>query len=278
VKLNTKSEGKMKKVIAGWICSFLMVVLLFLNCATTGPGGKRSFILISSNEEISIGEKMSKQVESEEKVLNDSLVQSYVNHVGHRISGISDRKELPFQFKVLDSKEINAFACPGGYIYVYSGLLKILDDEAELAGVLSHEISHVVARHGVKKLQQVLGVQVVLSIALGSSSQLSKDLVSTSIGVILQGYSRDNEFEADQFGTYYMEKAGYNPNGMENLLGKLDKMSEKEPTFFEKLAASHPPTKERMAKVENQIKGFGTGVENLPFNQSEYEKIKKRIK
>ena len=268
----------MKKVISGWIGSFLIVILLFFNCATTGPGGKRSFILVSTNEEVSIGEKMSKQVESEEKVLNDSLIQNYVSQVGQKVAGISDRKELPFQFKVLDSKEINAFACPGGYIYVYSGLLKILDDEAELAGVLSHEISHVVARHGVKKLQQVLGVQVVLSIALGSSSQLSKDLVSTSIGVILQGYSRDNEFEADQFGTYYMEKAGYNPNGMENLLGKLDKMSEKEPTFFEKLAASHPPTKERMAKVENQIKGFGTGVENLPFNQSEYEKIKKRIK
>jgi len=268
----------MKRAIAGWIGSFLIVFLLFFNCATTGPGGKKSFILISTNEEISIGEKMSKQVESEGKVLNDSLVQNYVSQVGQKVAGISDRKELPFQFKVLDSKEINAFACPGGYIYVYSGLLKILDDEAELAGVISHEISHVVARHGVKKLQQVLGVQVLLSIAFGSSSQVSKDVVSTGIGVILQGYSRDNEFEADQFGTYYLEKAGYNPNGMKNLLGKLDKMSEKEPTFFEKLASSHPPTKERIAKVENQISGFGKTVEGLTFNKTEYENIKKRIK
>lgn len=268
----------MKKEISKWIYILLMGFLLFLSCATTGPGGKKSFILISSNEEISIGEKMAKQVEQEEKVLNDSLVQNYVNQVGHKIAGISDRKELPFQFKVLDSKEINAFACPGGYIYVYSGLLKILDDEAELAGVISHEISHVVARHGVKRLQQVLGVQVLLSIAFGSSSQVSKDVVSTGIGVILQGYSRENEFEADQFGTYYLEKAGYNPNGMKNLLGKLDKLSGKESTYFEKLAASHPPTKERMAKVENQISGFGKEAEGLPFNKTEYENIKKRIK
>jgi len=262
----------MKKV------GLMMVFLLFLSCATTGPGGKRSLILISTNEEISIGQKMAAQVESEEKVLPDPEVQDYVNGVGQRIAHVSDRKDLPFHFRVLDSKEINAFATPGGYIYVYSGLLKILDDEAELAGVFSHEISHVVARHGVKKLQQVLGVQVVLSIALGSSSQLSQDLVSTSIGIILQGYSRDNEFEADQFGTFYMEKAGYNPEGMAELLGKLDKLSSDKPTFFEKLAASHPPTKERIARVEKEIAGFGPKAETLPFYKDEYDGIKKRLK
>jgi len=262
----------MKKV------SLLIVFLLILSCATTGPGGRKSLILISTNEEISIGQKMAAQVDSTEKVLPDAEVQDYVNGVGQRIAHVSDRKDLPFHFKVLDSKEINAFATPGGYIYVYSGLLKILDDEAELAGVLSHEISHVVARHGVKRLQQVLGVQVVLSIALGSSSQLSQDLVSTSIGIILQGYSRDNEFEADQFGTFYMEKAGYNPEGMAELLGKLDKLSDTKPTFFEKLSASHPPTKERIARVEKEITGFGQKAEGLPFNKDEYQVIKKRLK
>jgi beta-barrel assembly-enhancing protease len=262
----------MKKV------GLLIVFLLFLSCATTGPGGRRSLILISTNEEISIGQKLAAQVDSTEKVLPDNEVQDYVNGVGQKIAKVSDRKDLPFHFKVLESKEINAFATPGGYIYVYSGLLKILDDEAELAGVLSHEISHVVARHGVKKLQQVLGVQVVLSIALGSSSQLSQDLVSTSIGIILQGYSRDNEFEADQFGTFYLEKAGYNPEGMAELLGKLDKLSDKEPTFIEKLAASHPPTKERITRVEKEIAGFGQKAEGLPFYKDQYEAIKKRLK
>ncbi len=258
--------------------TLLIASLLLLNCATTGPGGRKSLILISNNEEISIGQKMAAQVESEEKVLADAQVQDYVNGVGRKIAQVSDRKDLPFHFKVLDSKEINAFAAPGGYIYIYAGLLKILDDEAELAGVLSHEISHVVGRHGVKKLQQVLGVQVVLSIALGSSGQMSKDLVSTSIGVILQGYSRENEFEADQFGTFYMEKAGYNPTGMANLLGELDKLSDKQPTFFEKLAASHPQTKERIARVEKEISGFGPKAEGLPFYKDEYEGIKKRLK
>ncbi len=258
--------------------SVLIVFLLLVSCATTGPGGKRSLILISTNEEISIGQKMAAQVESTEKLYPDQEVQAYVNGVGQRIAGVSDRKELPYHYQVLDSKEINAFATPGGYIYVYSGLLKILDDEAELAGVLAHETSHVVARHGVKRLQQVLGVQVVLSLALGSSSQISQDLASTSVGIILQGYSRDNEYEADQYGTYYMDKAGYNPNGMKDLLEKLDKMSSKEPTFFEKLSASHPPTKERITRVEKEISGFGSKVEGMPFDKDQYQAIRKRLK
>jgi len=258
--------------------SFLLIFLLILGCATTGPGGKKSFILISTNEESSIGEKMATQVEQEEKVLDDSLIQNYVNSVGQRIAGISDRKELPFQFKVLESDQINAFACPGGYIYVYSGLMKIIEDEAELAGVLSHEISHVVARHGIKRLQQVLGLQLVLSIAFGSSSEVSKELVSTGIGLILQGYSRDNEYEADQFGTHYLVQAGYNPYGMRNLLDKFDQLSDKEPTFLEKLVSTHPPMNERVAKVEKQITGYGKKAENMPYHKSQYEKIRGRLK
>jgi predicted Zn-dependent protease len=97
---------KMKKL------TILMVFLLFSGCATTGPGGKKSFILISTNEEISIGEKMAAQVEQEEKVSKDTVVQEYVNSVGQGIAGISDRKELPYHFKVLESDQINAFACP----------------------------------------------------------------------------------------------------------------------------------------------------------------------
>lgn len=258
--------------------TILLVFLLLYGCATTGPGGKKSFILISTNEEVSIGEKMAVQVEQEEKVLKDSVVQEYVNNVGQRIAGISDRKELPYHFKVLESDQINAFACPGGFIYVYSGLLKIMEDEAELAGVLSHEISHVVGRHGIKRLQQVLGLQVVLSIAFGSSGETSQQVISTGIGLILQGYSRENEYEADQFGTYYMVQAGYNPYGMRNLLDKFDQLSDKEPTFFEKLVATHPPMKERVAKVENQIKGYGEEVEKQPYDKDEYAKIKGRLK
>ncbi len=262
----------MKKLTA------LIVFLIFLGCATTGPGGKKSFILISTNEEVSIGEKMATQVEQEEKVLKDTVVQEYVNSVGQKIAGISDRKELSYHFKVLESDQINAFACPGGFIYVYSGLLKIIEDESELAGVLSHEISHVVARHGIKRLQQVLGVQVLLSLAFGSSGETSQQAVSTGIGLILQGYSRDNEYEADQFGTYYMLQAGYSPYGMRNLLNKFEQLSDKEPTFFEKLVATHPPMNERVAKVENQIKGYGEGIEKLPYNKDEYARIKGRLK
>jgi predicted Zn-dependent protease len=156
--------------------------------------------------------------------------------------------------------------------------LKIIEDESELAGVLSHEISHVVARHGIKRLQQVLGVQVLLSLAFGSNSETSQQVASTGIGLILQGYSRENEYEADQFGTYYMLQASYSPYGMRNLLNKFEQLSDKEPAFFEKLVATHPPMNERVAKVENQIKGYGEEAEKLPYNKDEYAKIKGRLK
>ena len=259
--------------------AFLIFGLFLFNCATTGPGGKKSLILISTRQEVAIGESLVEDIESKNKVTQDSILADYVNWLGQKIASLSDRKDIEYHFKVLESEEINAFACPGGFIYIYSGLLKNMDNEAQLAGVLAHEIGHVVARHSVKRLQQVLGLQVLLSLALGESSELTQRAVATGIGVILQGYSRQNEFEADYNGAYYMTKAGYNPEGMIQLFGKFEEMEEgRKNAFLDQLLASHPPTPDRIAKVKEHIKLFDLGGKKLVFGEEDYKKTKSRLK
>jgi len=268
----------MKKIyLIFWI--FIGLSFLLLNCATTGPGGKKSLILISTQEEVSIGQSLVKDVESQNKVTDDQVLAEYVNRVGQKIANLSDRTDLQYHFKVLESSQINAFACPGGFIYVYSGLLKTMDNEAQLSGVLGHEIGHVVARHSVKRLQQVLGLQVLLSIALGESSEATQKAIGAGFTLIMQGYSRQNEFEADYDGTLYMTKAGYDPEGMVELFGKFKEMEKgRKTSSLDQLLASHPPTVDRIAKVEEEIKSFDLAGKQLVFGKEEYQNIKSHLK
>ena len=152
---------------------FIVLLILFsLSCVTTGPGGKTDLILISSAEEVEIGQQVATEVESKEKLLSNATIQNYVNGVGQSIAKICDRTDIEYKFKVIDKDEINAFACPGGYIYVYSGLLETLDNEAQLAAILSHEVSHLVARHSMKKLQNIYGYAILAEIALGEKRKV----------------------------------------------------------------------------------------------------------
>lgn len=268
----------MKKIPVVFVV-FVLFGLLLSNCATTGPGGKKSLILISTRQEVAIGESLVEDIESKNKVTEDSVLANYINQVGQKAASVSDRRDIEYHFKVLESEEINAFACPGGFIYIYSGLLKVMDNEAQLAGVLAHEIGHVVARHSVKRLQQVLGLQVLLSLTLGESSELTQKAVATGIGVILQGYSRRNEFEADYNGAYYMTKVEYNPEGMIQLFGKFEEMEKgRKNTFLDQLLASHPPTPDRITRMEEHIKSFNLGGKKLFFGEEDYKKIKSRLK
>jgi len=257
----------------------LISILLLLFCATTGPGGKKSLILVSTDQEVSIGQEFSAQIDTTNPISQDTIVQNYVNDVGQKIARISDRADLDYHFSVIDTPIVNAFACPGGFIYIYTGLLEIMDNEAQLAGVLAHEISHVVARHGVKRLQKALGLQVLLSIALGESSEITQNAVTLGAVVLLQAHSRENEFEADEFGTYYMTNAGYNPEGMVQLQQKFLELSQGgQPGFFEKIMATHPPSAERVKRIENQIAGYDPEIKNRSFKAEEYQKIKSRLK
>jgi predicted Zn-dependent protease len=259
----------MKKLII-----FLSAVIL--SCAVTGPGGKRSLILIPTDSEVKIGKEVVADVEKEEKVLNDTEVLNYVNKVGQKIAKVCDRKDVKYSFKVLDSEEINAFACPGGFIYIYKGLLKTMDNEAQLAAVLAHEVGHIVARHSIKRLQAAYGYAIVMEIALGDKmGKVARQAADAATGLILQGYGRENEYEADNYGTLYAKKSGYNPKGMIQVFEKFKKMEGSPPNAIEKLLSSHPPASDRIKNCNDQIKKVG-GTD-LPYYETEYNAIKAKL-
>ncbi len=257
--------------------NFIILLVLFsISCVTTGPGGKTDFILISTPEEVEIGQQVASDVESKQKLLKNSTVQSYVNGVGQKIVRVCDRRDIEYKFKVIDKKEINAFACPGGYVYVYTGLLEILDNEAQLACVLSHEISHVVARHSMKKLQNIYGYSILAQIALGDRAEgVAGEIVNVAAMLILQGYSRDNEFEADRYGILYARNAGYNPQGMIQVFEKFKKMEGNPPPAVLGLLSSHPPAGDRIRRGESEISKVG-GT-SLPYYADRFKKIKSQL-
>lgn len=253
-----------------------ILLVLFVGCVTTGPGGKKSLVVIPTDSEVEIGKEVVKDVESKERVLNDPQVQNYVSNVGRRVANVCDRKDVKYSFKVLDSNEINAFACPGGFIYIYKGLMKQMDNEAQLAAVLAHEVGHVVARHSMKRLQAVYGYSILMEVALGDKlGQTAQQMVNAAAGLILLGYGRDNEYEADDYGILYAKKAGYNPKGMIQIFEKFKQMEGRPPSTFEKLLSSHPPASDRINNGNKEIKKVG-GT-NLPFKESEYAAIKAKL-
>ena len=268
----------MRKIIV--LISLLIMMILITACATTGPGGKKDLIIISDAQEISLGQEFDKSVRGESKILADQHWQNYFNEIGQKIVKVSDRPNIEYHFTVIESDDINAFATPGGYVYIYTGLLRIIDDEAQLAAVTAHEISHVVARHSVKRLQQVLGVSILYEIVLGESSgEVLDAAIGLGLSVALSGYSRGYEKEADQYGVIYLEKAGFNPLGAENLFINMREASggSGERSFFENMLASHPETNVRIENVRVQAATYSHSVLNRDMGAVRYRQMKKLL-
>jgi predicted Zn-dependent protease len=257
----------------------LTVIFLYIGCATTGPGGEKSLILISKSQEVAIGKQVAAEVDSTQTILEDSLWQAYINDLGQRIVAVSDRRDLSYHFAIIASDEINAFATPGGYVYFYSGLITKMDSESELAGVLAHEISHVVARHSVKQLQSVMGASVLLQLALGESSATTQNLAGVALAALMSGYSRSMESEADEFGVVYMTRAGWNPNGMVDMFKKLASLrGSSQSNFIEHLFSSHPTPEARIEDTQEQIaKHYSPLPKGLIVDTERFHTMKARL-
>lgn len=258
----------------------LTVSICLCSCATTGPGGKRSFIIIPTSQEVAIGSGMAEEIGKTEKTFDDLVWQKYLSEVGQRIVSVSDRKDIEYHFTVIESDQINAFAAPGGYVYFYTGLLREMNSEAEMAAVMAHEISHVVARHGIKRVQSAMGVQLAYTLIFGGddAGEAVNAGIVLGMGLAFAGYSRDAEREADQYGIHYMVKAGYDPAGavaMFETLGRLG--GERSGNVFEKLSSSHPESQERAANAKDQISKLQPLPANLSLGRDKYQLMLKRI-
>jgi len=257
----------------------LIAAFVFVGCATTGPGGKTSFIVIPTDQEVAIGQGMAEELSKTEKSSPDTVWQNYLAEVGQKIVAVCDRKDITYNFTVIESDQINAFATPGGFVYFYTGLLREMKSESEMAAVMAHEISHVVGRHSIKRVQSAMGVALAYELVFGGNSSTAVDAaIGIGMGLAFAGYSRDAEREADRFGIHYMVKAGYSPDGAVAMFETLARLgSSNEAGVFEKLASSHPETQERIANAKQQISEMSPLPQRLTTGDSRYETMLKRL-
>jgi len=246
-------------------------------CAVNPATGKNQLMLVSEDQEIQMGQQADSAVITSIGLYPDPVWQRYIQQFGARIAATSERPNLPWTFRVVDDPAINAFAIPGGFIYVTRGLLAHLTSEAQLASVVGHEIGHVTARHTVAAMsqQQVIG----LGLALGSmaSSQVAKyaGTANQALGILYLKFSRDNESQADQLGLRYMRRASYDPREMPGVFVMLDREGKAAgntgqlPTWLE----THPSPANRVAAISAQIASLPQDFSGTSVNRDAYERL-----
>ncbi|MDE3155535.1 MAG: M48 family metalloprotease [Acidobacteriota bacterium] len=225
-------------------------------CATNPATGQRQFSLMSEEQEIQIGQQNDVEVRKAMGVYDDPALQQYVERIGMQLARVSERPGLPWHFTVLDVPAVNAFALPGGFIYITRGILPYLDSEAQLAGVLGHEIGHVTARHAAQQYTRSAGTQ--LGLVLGSifvpQTRPFVDAASSALGLLFLKYSRDDELQADQLGVRYASRAGWDPTGVPELLTTLGRIQDATddrgvPNWLQ----THPQPADRVQKVHGVV-------------------------
>jgi predicted Zn-dependent protease len=247
-------NGKRMLVWTGVLC--LSVGLA--GCAINPATGERQLRLISTAEEIAIGQEAAPQFEKEfdGKVPSETL-QGYVRRVGAAVARASDRKEVPYEYALLASDVPNAFALPGGKVYVTAGLMRRMTNERQLAAVLGHETGHVAALHNVSALQRQMGASLLAEIAGavlgGAKGEAAKAGAKVVAGMVNLRYSRGDEYQADMLGIRYMTEAGYSPWGMVELLARLQELSGSEPGSLGEMFQTHPLTSKRIEQARQEI-------------------------
>jgi predicted Zn-dependent protease len=259
--------------IAGMVCAFVVFGTL-LSCAINPVTGERELALIPEGQEIALGADAAEQVRTSIGYVDDDALQNYVAVIGRKLAASSERPDLPWEFHVVDDATPNAFALPGGYIFVTRGLLTLLDSEAELAAVLGHEIGHVTARHSVNQLSRAELAQVGLGIgAIAAPDEFEElgELAETGLGLLFLKYGRDDERQADTLGFRYMLMHGYDVTEMRDVFAALDAASalagaSTVPTWL----ATHPGGSERIDALDEQVAALETGAAGDLTNASAY--------
>lgn len=239
-----------------WVGPALLLAILAGACATNPVTGRREFALMSEGQEISLGRELDVEIREEMGVYDDQEVQDFVEAIGLRLAAGSHRPNLPWHFTVVDAAAVNAFALPGGYIYITRGIMPFLSDEADLAGVLGHEIGHVTARHAVQAYTRATGGQlglVGLSIFAPSTRALG-GLAESGLGVWFLKYGRDDELQADHLGAEYAAQAGWDPAGVPDLLTTLARIEEvSDRRGVPNWLSTHPQPADRVEEVAARV-------------------------
>jgi beta-barrel assembly-enhancing protease len=235
--------------------------------------------LVSLQKEMSIGQQVANEFEQTAKLVEDPVVCEYIDRLGQNIVKHSDAK-VPFYIKVVDTDEINAFAFPGGYFYVNKGLVLAADNEAELAGVMAHEISHVAARHATARMSKGQYLQFMTIPALfvgGYWAQMGiQNALGLGLNLELMGITRESEKEADQLGIQYLWNTGYDPNAFVSFFEKLKEQEKDKPGKLAGFFRTHPSTDDRIISSLNEQR-FLPEKDNYMVNTSEFDRVKARL-
>jgi predicted Zn-dependent protease len=236
----------------------------------------------SIEKEIALGKGLAQEVERSSKLIDDPVVTEYVNRVGQNLVRNSDAR-VPFTIKVIDSDEVNAFALPGGFFYVNSGLILRAQEESELAGVMAHEISHVTARHGTKnatkgEMMQLATIPLMLLGPAGWAGYGLYEGLNIAIPLTYLKFSRDSEREADFLGLQYMYKAGYDPNAFVTFFERIQADEKRRPGTIPKVFSTHPPTPDRIESAQKEIARILPNKPEYIVTTSEFDTVKARLR
>jgi predicted Zn-dependent protease len=238
--------------------------------------------IISQEKEIALGRQYATEIERTAKIVKDPVIAEYVNRVAQNLARNSDLK-IPLTVKVIDSPELNAFALPGGFLYVNTGLIQAAEGEDQLAGVMAHEIAHVAARHWASQMTKatllqyatipLIFIPMTYPVYMGVSTAMN-----FGIPLAFLKFSRGAEAEADYLGLQYMYKSGYDPNAYVTFFGKIVEEERRHPGSAPKIFMDHPPTQDRILKSEQAIKEILPQKEQYLVTTSEFEEIKDRLR
>jgi predicted Zn-dependent protease len=237
------------------------------------------FNLFSSQQDVEIGRRVSEEAERKLKIIHDSEISSYITTLGRRLASRARGERYPYQFKVVNDKAINAFALPGGFLYINRGIFANADNEAQLAGVMAHEISHVVLRHGTNQMSKTYAAQAPLAVVggvLGGSigGVLAQTGASFAANSVLLKFSRDAERQADLMGTQILYDAGYDPRAMPQFFEKIEaEAGSRGADFF----SDHPNPGNRISSVNQEIAKLG-GANRPKTDSADFQRIKRILK
>jgi predicted Zn-dependent protease len=255
--------------------TILLLITWLITCAINPVTGKRELMLLSEADEISLGQQSDQGIIQTYGLYPDQGLNNYVSNIGQSMARISHRPNLKYEFKVMDSPVINAFAVPGGYVYVTRGILAHLNNEAELAGVVGHEIGHITARHSAIQYTRAQLAQLGLGIGAALSQEIAQyaGLAAQGIGLLFLKFSRDNERQSDDLGMEYSSRVGYDAREMANLFKTLDRIqSQSGGSGLPDWLSTHPNPADRIGTIQRHAANYQKtqGLTNLKINRNEF--------
>ncbi len=273
-----------------WVASVLLAALTLAPVSAASKEEKdpdqigkrdvgRGINFYSLDKEIALGKQLAQEVERDSKIVDDPVISEYVSRVGQNLVRNSDAK-VPFTIKVVDSDEVNAFALPGGFFFVNTGLILKADNEAELAGVMAHEIAHVAARHGTRQASraEIANFASIPLIFMGGwTGYAIRQAAGLAIPMGFLTFSRGMESEADMLGLEYMYKTGYDPTAFVDFFEKLETLEKKKPGALAKVFSTHPMTADRIRAAQKEIQNDLKPEAQYVVDTSEFEAVKTRL-